>query len=412
MSHNSPGLQPLSASQPSLPLFSEVFITDELARRAPKRTDYLREKLALQDLAARMVEGPEKDLPRFVELAMQMAGGISAGLSLLEEGATPSCFRWQHLCGTLKVFEGAFTPRDDSPCGITLDQGAPVLTRHSERLYKWISDENIIIPEVLLVPLFVDGPEPLGTLWVVSNTPGHFDSGHARVTTELATFVGIALKMQRSEEQLRSALEAQEVLTREMSHRLKNVFALTDSLVRLGLKGARDKQDMAETLSGRLQALASAHALVLPSLDDGMTRSPLTDLGSLLAAVVRPHENANSEVGRFTLGGPTFDCDQNAVSVIALIIHELTTNAVKYGSLATNAGCVDLTWQCDKDTLVLRWRESGGPSIVAPSHAGFGSKLVQTTVGSLGGSIDYDWRSDGLVVTISLPAQSVGRRPH
>ena len=390
--------------------FSEVFITGELARRAPKRTNYLQEKIALQDLAARMTDGPAIVLPRFVELAMQMTGGISAGVSLYEPEPAPGVFRWHHVCGTLKVFEGSLTPRDDSPCGITLDQASPVLTRHSERLYKWISDANIVVPEVLLVPLFLGGPEPLGTLWIVSDTEEHFDSGHARVATELATFVGTALRMQRSEERLRVALETQEVLTREMSHRLKNVFALTASMVRLAVKGARDKHDLAQTVSGRLQALASAHALVLPGLGDGSRGSTSSDLKTLLTAVVRPHEDANSGYARCKLTGPQFDCDEHAVSSIALIIHELATNAAKYGALTSEAGCVDLSWRFEDELLVLRWIENGGPSTAAPSHAGFGSELVQGTVEQLGGTLDYDWQADGVAITISLPIKGVGAR--
>src|ERR1700728_3855981 len=111
---------------------ADVYITDELKRRPPKKTDYLKEKLALQDLAARMADQPEDVLPRFVDLAMEMTGGVSAGLSLYEENPAPGVFRWRYLRGSLARFEGATTPRNFSPCGITLDQNRPVLTAYSE----------------------------------------------------------------------------------------------------------------------------------------------------------------------------------------------------------------------------------------------------------------------------------------
>ena len=187
-----------------------MFITDELDQRAPKKTDYLQEKLALQDVAARMADQPEEVLPRFVDLALEMTGGVSAGLSLYEESPPPGVFRWQYLRGRLAPFDGATTPRDFSPCGITLDRNAPVLAQHPERVYGWIADANIVVPEVLLVPLYLGGKVPLGTLWIVSDREGHFDSGHARALTELAAFVGIALRMVRSEHRLNQALEAQE----------------------------------------------------------------------------------------------------------------------------------------------------------------------------------------------------------
>lgn len=188
---------------------ADVFITDELDRRAPKKTDYLQEKLAIQDLASRMADQPEEVLPRFVDLALEMTGGVSAGLSLYEDDPAPGVFRWHYLRGVLAPFNGATTPRDFSPCGITLDRNAPVLSLHPERVYGWIADANIVVPEVLLVPLYLGGKLPLGTLWIVSDREGHFDRGHARALTELAAFVGIALRMVRNEQRLNQALEAQ-----------------------------------------------------------------------------------------------------------------------------------------------------------------------------------------------------------
>jgi PAS domain S-box-containing protein len=222
---------------------ADVFITDELDRRAPKKTDYLQEKLALQDLAARMVDQPEEVLPRFVDLALEMTDGVSAGVSLYEEDPPPGVFRWQYLRGVLAPFNGATTPRDFSPCGITLDRNAPVLSLHPERVYGWIADANIVVPEVLLVPLYLGGGVPLGTLWIVSDREGHFDSGHARALTELAAFVGIALRMVRSEHRLHQALEAQERAAEATLRNSEEQFRLlvqgvTDySIFMLGLDG-------------------------------------------------------------------------------------------------------------------------------------------------------------------------------
>jgi PAS domain S-box-containing protein len=228
----------MSKALPKLSI-ADVFITDELERRVPKKTDYLREKLALQDLALRMANQPEEILPRFVDLALEMTGGVSAGLSLYEPNPAPGIFRWQHLRGTLAPFNGATTPREFSPCGITLDRNSPVLSRHPERVYTWIADANIVVPEVLLVPLYLGGEAPLGTLWIVSGREGHFDSGHARVITELAAFVGIALRMSRGEQRLHHALEEQEKLSRDSEVQFKLlVQGVTDySIYMLGLDG-------------------------------------------------------------------------------------------------------------------------------------------------------------------------------
>lgn len=385
---------------------SEIYITNQLSGRPPRRADYLREKVALQDLTTRMSRAPDEVLPRFVELAMQLTSGVSAGLSVLEPEA-PTTFRWRNLCGTLSAFEGACTPRDDSPCGITLDENRPVLTRYSERGYQWIADTGVILPEVLLVPLFIDGPEPLGTLWVVSDEENHFDNEDARVATELATFVGIAIKMKRNEERLCSALEAQSLLTREMSHRLKNVFTVTQSMVRLSAKGPQDKAEMAEVLSARLRALASAHTLVLPILGEGNHHA--LDLASVFNAILEPHQAADGGHTRFVLRGPSFECDKSAVSSIALVIHELATNAVKYGALKTDTGRVNLSWHRREGFLVLNWRELGAEAVSEPKHSGFGTKLVEAAVSQLRGTIENDWRPEGLSVVVEWPESAVGK---
>lgn len=389
---------------------ADVFITQELVRRPPRKTDFLQEKQALQDLAARMVDQPEDVLPRFVELAMEMTGGVSGGLSLYEPEPSPGVFRWKYVHGILSPFEAATTPRDFSPCGITLDQNAPVLSLHPERVYDWIADANIVVPEVLLVPLYISGREPLGTLWIVSEHEGHFDSGHARVLAELATFVGMALRMVRSEEQLQRALRAQETLTGEMSHRVKNLFAMTDSLVRMSARSAGSKDEYVNVLSGRLSALDRANGLVRRTFGEHGSDSGGSELAALTRTIVQPYEHAGpANASRFRIYGPIIQCGERATNSVALILHELTTNAAKYGALKSDSGQVDVQWREDDDNLVLTWIERGGPPVVAPpTQKGFGSVLVENTVvQQFGGALDYQWHSDGLSVVIKIPATAL-----
>jgi GAF domain-containing protein len=283
---------------------ANVFITDELERRVTKGADHLQEKLALQDLAALMAEQPAEVLPRFVDFAIEITGGVSAGLSLYEENPAPGVFRWTYLRGLLSPFEGATTPRNFSPCGVTLDQNAPVLSAHPELVYDWISDAHIVVPEVLLVPLYIDGKAPLGTLWIVSDTEGHFDGGHARAMMELATFVGIALRMLRTEERIQRALEEQETLTKEMSHRVKNLFAMTDGLIRVCARASSTKEEMVELLSGRLHALASANALVRRNFSPNAHAPTQSDLSDLIHTIILPHERlSDSGASRFRIEG-------------------------------------------------------------------------------------------------------------
>lgn len=387
---------------------SDLFITEELQRRRETQADYLTEKRALQDLAARMHDAPEEVLPRFVELAMQITGGISAGLSLYEETPAPGVFRWRYLKGLLSSFENTVVPRDFSPCGETLDEDRPVLCCHPERYYDWVSDAGLVIPEVLLVPLHFEGAEPIGTLWILAPSEGHFHAGHARAAGELAHFSGIALRMLRSQQQLQKALEQQEMLAREMGHRVNNLFTVAQSLVHLTARTTITKAEMVDTLAGRFSALARAHALVRRNFVAN-PQEHSHDFGDLLRTIVAPHQAP--QASRFTFTGPKVALSEQALNGLALVFHELTTNAVKYGALANEHGKVDVVWFTDEDhTIEIVWSESGGREIAeTPELNGFGSKLLRDTIRQFGGSIEKAWVRSGLRAQIMLPIENLMR---
>jgi two-component sensor histidine kinase len=396
----------LRAVAPSVP---NVFITEELYRRTPGSVDVLREKLALQELAAIMAEEPERVLPRFVSLAMEMTEGVSAGLSLYEEHPAPGIFRWHHLQGTLARFAGAITPRNYSPCGVVLDSNAPVLTAHSELAYDWLAEHNVSLPEVLLVPLHIGGDEPNGTLWIVSDEDGHFHREHARATTELAAFVAIAVRMARTEERLKNALDEQLIIAGEMTHRIKNLFAMTDGMIRYSAKTAATTAEMSALLSGRLHALANAHALVRREFGEIGSVEAASDLKTLIQKIASPHENAAGEgAPRFSIAGPPIRCGERATNGIALIFHELATNAAKYGSLKAEEGRVAVEWRREDDQLIFNWVERHGPPIAAPDRDdGFGGQLLRRMVAQFGGTISYDWQHAGLAAKITFPFDAI-----
>ena len=383
----------------------DLFITEELDRRTPGTIDRDLERRATRDLIARMAEAPEQVLPRLVDLAMELTGGVSAGLSLYERDPQPGVFRWRHLQGVLAPFEDATTPREYSPCGVTLDRNQPVLSLHPERYYGWISDAAIVVPEVLLVPLRVQGGEALGTLWIVSDREGWFTRAHADLMSELAWYVGIAVRMVETQQRLERALEEQQTLTREMSHRLKNLFSVTDALIRISEKASSTPKELAETLSGRLHALASAHALVSRHLNDVGHAPRVSDMETVIRAILAPHVGQDAEL-RFILDGPPIRCGDHAINGLALILHELATNAAKYGALSTGSGRVAVTWREAGDDILLEWVERDGPVVSPPGKAdGFGSLLMRRTVSSqFAGTLAHDWNPKGLAVSMTLKA--------
>lgn len=377
-----------------------VVITDELQRRAPANPDYLREKQAMQELAHEMADRPTEIIPRLVALAMEICDGISAGVSVLDRETNR--FRWLGVQGALAALQGVTVPRENSPAGLCLDIGEPVLFAQPGRAFGWMQGGVLPVSELLLVPLQSKAAAPLGALWVIGKAAGHFDSGHARAMSELASFAAVALRMIQAEEQLSQALRIQETLASEMNHRVKNVFALTEGMVRLSMQCAASKEDLAATLMGRLHALAEAHALVGRRFDQMPWAG--ADFADVLTRILLPHDEARS-----TVRGPPVSIGERAVTSVALLFHELATNAAKYGSLSVVQGVVEIEWDFDSKDMRLQWREAGGPVTKPPTKDGNGVKVINGTVQQLSGTIDFDWRPDGLVARLRLPLASLDR---
>jgi two-component sensor histidine kinase len=343
-----------------------------------------------------MSEGPGEFPSRLVRLAMEICAADSGGISVLEPESRQ--FRWHALSGVLATFENATTPRDDSPCGVCLDHGGPVLMAYPERAYDWIREASITVPEVLLVPLSIKGEDAVGTLWIVAGASHHFDGGHARMLTELASFAGAALRMIQTETRLKAALQQQETLTGEMSHRVKNLFALVDGMIRMTARSAETPRNMAAALTGRLHALATAHGLVRRSFVENARET--TDLHELAATILRPHNGVHE------IDGPAVLLGRQAATDLALVFHELATNAAKYGSLR-EGGAVTIGWRVEDATVHIGWVERGGARITgAPQRKGFGTTLAERT---LGGAIAYDWNHDGLRVAMTVMAERLAR---
>jgi two-component sensor histidine kinase len=399
----------LSELQPaSTPI--DLFITRELQRRPAHKPDYLKEKLALQDLARQMIDDPAEILPHLVDLALDICDSATGGISLYEEYPAPGVFRWHNLRGEFMKCTGNTTPRNYSPCGITLDNAEPTLVEHPERGYTWLAEVGMSLPELLLVPLYVGGKLPLGTLWIVSEVKGHFDSGHARVLEELAAFAGMAIHMLRTEERLHASLARQEMLTQEMSHRVKNLFMVVTGMIHVSERSAATPKDMGRILTGRLQALAEANALVHRTYGDIGTAHQVADLKELVEKILAPHQGAIARPSPFRIEGPPVELGERATNALALVCHELATNAAKYGALSGDSGTVHISWEQDgRGFLTMAWQERGGPAIeVRPATTGFGSILAkQTVVNQLYGEVFYDWQPQGLSVTISIPTNNL-----
>lgn len=199
----------------------------------------------------------------------------------------------------------------------------------------------------------------------------------------------------------KQAEEGHELLAGEMSHRVKNLLAIAAGLTQITSRTTASTEEMARELIQRLSALGRAHDLVRPLPDDQGTAALLGDLLSVLLA---PYDDLGAFSGRIRVAVERMGVGEVAATSLAMVVHELATNSLKYGALSSDAGTLDVSTSSNGDQICLMWTERGGPSVTAPPKAeGFGSKLVRHSIyRQLGGQIEHDWSEEGLVVTLEL----------
>jgi len=199
----------------------------------------------------------------------------------------------------------------------------------------------------------------------------------------------------------KQAEEGHELLAGEMSHRVKNILAVAAGLTRITSRSANTIKDMSNDLIGRLTALDRAHDLVRP-LPGHQGKAAL--LGDVFAVLLAPYDDTAAFAGRIRIAVPRMGVGENAAHTLALIVHELATNSLKYGALSVETGSLDVSSTSDEWDVVVVWAETGGPQINAvPETAGFGSRLLSRGISeTLDGALSHEWLPTGLVVTIRM----------
>ena len=193
------------------------------------------------------------------------------------------------------------------------------------------------------------------------------------------------------------ATERQTLLTREVDHRAKNMLAVVQAALRL--TRAQTVDDFVEVIEGRIAALARAQTLLAADRWSG------ADLRSLIHGELRAFLDG-ADGARVVLSGEAVMLPAGATQPFSMAIHELATNAVKYGALSRQEGRLTVTWhRMGADRLGLCWRETGGPTLAGPPMAqGFGSRVLHGTLrDQLGGHVDLEWAPVGLVCRIEIP---------
>jgi two-component sensor histidine kinase len=170
------------------------------------------------------------------------------------------------------------------------------------------------------------------------------------------------------------AEEGRELLAGEMSHRVKNLFAIAAALTQIASRSAATTEEMARDITQRLNALGQAHG------------------------------------DRIRVDVPEVLVGEASITTVALVIHELATNSIKYGSLSSTNGTVDISCSVEGRDAIIVWTEKGGPPLTVPrGQAGFGSKLVHASLSSqLGGCITFQWLAEGAIVTLRVNKALLG----
>ena len=286
---------------------------------------------------------------------------------------------------------------------------------HSERLFGWSWEEardqrlsDMIIPDALraahekgLAHYLATGEGP------VLDTRIEVPALH-RDGSELAVELSITASEQfgdklfigfiRDISERKAETERQQRILQESEHRVKNMLTVVQAIALQTAANAPDIATFTTSFSGRLESLARAHQLLVGQVWQDVAISALAD--RVLGAEVTAR--------RARFGGPELLLKAGQVLGLSMILHELYTNAIKYGALCNDEGQIELDWDSDGETITMIWREVGTPCETpdAPS-SGFGQRMIAMSVRSdLNGTIERDWRSDGLTATLRFPVEA------
>jgi PAS domain S-box-containing protein len=235
-------------------------------------------------------------------------------------------------------------------------------------------------------------------LFLAHDGPRAFSADETAFVADVAELIWTASERARSDLALERAEETERLLIREVDHRAKNVLAVVQSLAQL--TPFQNKDQYVQALSGRIGSLARAHSLLSTARWSGV------DLHDLLRLELDPYGGESS--AQVVIAGPPVLIDAQAAQSLALVIHELATNASKYGALARPEGRLSVSWawgpkEDGDDALRLVWRETAGVRVGPPKRRGFGSTLIASAVKQVAARVALDWRPEGLEVRLDMP---------
>ena len=288
----------------------------------------------------------------------------------------------------------------------------------AERLFGYTSVEAVGKPITILIPEDRLGEEPAILARIqAGERVSHFETIRRRrdgvlldisltispIRNSEGKIIG-ASKIARDISERKRAAERQDLLLREMHHRVKNLFAITGSIITLAARTAQTPSELATSMKDRLVALSQAHEMTLPSFTgDDAFQERSTTLFQLLSSLLSPYDDGGE--CRWRIHGDDAPISAEKVTSLALLFHEYATNAVKYGSLSNEGGRLDVKLEARGERFDIAWLEVGGrpPGKAESKDAGFGTRLEQMIVRSIDADVSREWLPDGLLIKLSIP---------
>jgi PAS domain S-box-containing protein len=198
----------------------------------------------------------------------------------------------------------------------------------------------------------------------------------------------------------RSAEMQRDLLMKELEHRIKNTLTMVQSIADQTFRNSSVDPSVQQVFAARLISLGNAHALLTQRSWDS------ADLHEIITVAVDPHRTPQTQ--RFQIDGPILRLGPKAAVALSMAVHELSTNATKYGALTVEQGRVEITWLVDHDQFRWTWREQGGPLVAPPKQIGFGSRLIERMLAAqLYGQVKMDYQPTGLVCSIDAPLHTM-----
>ncbi len=298
---------------------------------------------------------------------------------------------------------------DDAIVSKNLDGIISSWNKGAERLFGYTAEEAIGEPITMIIPQNrLDEERQILTRIRRGERIDHFETIRQRKNGSLVAIsltvspvknsegktVG-ASKIARDITEQKRDQEHIRVLAREAEHRSKNILSNVQAIVNLSQSDT--SEDLKQVISGRIQAMSNVHSLFVESRWIG------AEVSAIAKQELAPY--LDEQAARVRMEGPETVLEPGAAQAVAVVLHELATNASKYGALSEAKGQIVLTWShAANDQLALRWAELGGPRVTAPERQGFGSRLIERTISQLGGRARFDWQSEGLVCEITFRA--------